>query len=237
MPAKVAGSRTGVFLGLSNHGYGDFHEEGTIDAHTNLGLAQSIASNRVSYILDLKGPSFTVDTACSSGLVALHRANHSLQCGAEPLRVGSIKSNVGHLEPAAGIAGISKALLALKHRELPANLHFRTPKPKIDIMDRKLDVVSSHLLLSRRERPFPPRQNSCRLHRPTQGAAMKDELGSIRTDIQGQSGGAVAAARERSDRRGCARGWDRHGHPGALARGCAVQARPRAGLDRRRASS
>lgn len=80
--------------------------------------------------------------------------------------------------------------------------------------------------------PFPPRQNSCRLHRPTQGAPMKDGLGSIRTDIQGQGGGAVAAAGERSDRRGCARGWDRDGHLGALARGCAVQARPRAGLDR-----
>jgi quaternary ammonium compound-resistance protein SugE len=81
---------------------------------------------------------------------------------------------------------------------------------------------------------IPPRQNSCRLHRPTQGAAMKDGLGSIRTDIQRQSGGAIAAARERSDRRGCARGWDRDGHLGALARGCAVQARPRAGLDRGR---
>ena len=80
----------------------------------------------------------------------------------------------------------------------------------------------------------PPRQNSCRLHRSTLGAAMKDGLGSIRTDIQRQSGGAVAAAGERSDRRGCARGWDRDGHLGALARGCAVQARPRAGLDRGR---
>ncbi len=80
----------------------------------------------------------------------------------------------------------------------------------------------------------PPRQNSCRLYRSTLGAAMKDGLGSIRTDIQGQSGGAVAAAGERSNRRGCARGWDRHGHLGALARGCAVQARPRAGLDRGR---
>ena len=58
---------------------------------------------------------------------------------------------------------------------------------------------------------------------------MKDGLGSIRTDIQRQSGGAVAAAGERSDRLGCARGWDRRRHLGALARGCAVQARPRGG--------
>jgi hypothetical protein len=39
----------------------------------------------------------------------------------------------------------------------------------------------------------PPRQNSCRLHRSTQGAAMKDGRGSIRTDIQRQGGGTVAA--------------------------------------------
>jgi len=40
---------------------------------------------------------------------------------------------------------------------------------------------------------IPPRQNSCRLHRSTQGAAMKDGRGSIRTDIQRQGGGTVAA--------------------------------------------
>ena len=43
------------------------------------------------------------------------------------------------------------------------------------------------------------RQNSCRFHRPTQGAAMKDGLGSMRTDSQRQSGGAVVRAGERGD--------------------------------------
>jgi transposase len=57
---------------------------------------------------------------------------------------------------------------------------------------------------------------------------MKDGLGSIRTDIQGQGAGAVAAAGERIDRLGCAGGWDRRRHLGALARGCTVQARGRA---------
>jgi hypothetical protein len=50
----------------------------------------------------------------------------------------------------------------------------------------------------------PPRQNSCRLHRPTQGAAMKDGLGSIRTGIQGQGGSEVAATGERITGRGVA---------------------------------
>lgn len=296
-PERVAGSRTGVFIGLSNRDYGEFHEDEVIDAYTNLGLALSIASNRLSYVLDLKGPSFTVDTACSSGMVALHQAVQSLargecdtalagaanlllspkafigfakasmlspagrcttfdangagyvraegggvlvlkrlddaerdgdrilgviaatgvnsdgrtmgialpsadaqaallahtyaeagvtpdevyyveahgtgtavgdpiECeaiarvlggdrrGAEPLRVGSIKSNVGHLEPAAGIAGVTKVLLALRHREIPANLHFRTPNPKIDFAGWKLDVVAQHHPLPQRDKPL-----------------------------------------------------------------------------------
>ena len=60
---------------------------------------------------------------------------------------------------------------------------------------------------------------------------MKDGLGSIRTDIQGPGGGEVAAAGERSAGGSGARGWSGSGDSGALARGCAVQARPRAGLD------
>jgi transposase len=53
---------------------------------------------------------------------------------------------------------------------------------------------------------------------------MKDGLGSIRTGIQGQGGGEVAGAGERSAGGGGARGWHWGGNPGAMARGCAVQA-------------
>jgi 5-hydroxydodecatetraenal polyketide synthase CpkA len=59
---------------------------------------------------------------------------------AERLRVGSVKTNIGHLEAAAGIAGLIKVLLSIRHRGLPASLNFATPNPDIPLDELGLAV-------------------------------------------------------------------------------------------------
>ena len=277
---SLAGSATGVFVGVCTNDYlhfqlhADSHD--CLDPYATSGTAHSIVANRLSYLLDLRGPSVAVDTACSSSLVALHLACQSLRnrecrmalaggvnimlsqepglafsrlgmlapdgrcktfdaqangyvrgegCGVvvlkrlsealtdgdpilalirgtainqdghsngltspngqaqeavirqalcnagvlpeqigyvethgtgtslgdpieiealttvlgqprsngNPCMLGSVKTNIGHLEAAAGIAGLIKAVLALHHGEIPPHLHFQTLNPNISL--------------------------------------------------------------------------------------------------------
>lgn len=80
-PTDLAGTNTGVFVGITQHDYGRL-----ILGHTDrsspyaaAGASLAIAANRISYTLDLRGPSVAIDTACSSSLVALHHATRALR--------------------------------------------------------------------------------------------------------------------------------------------------------------
>jgi acyl-CoA synthetase (AMP-forming)/AMP-acid ligase II/3-oxoacyl-(acyl-carrier-protein) synthase/acyl carrier protein len=82
-PSSLRETDTGVFAGVCTNDYALLHagQLSLIDADYGAGHAQSVVANRVSYTLDLHGPSMTVDTACSSALVALHLASESLRRG------------------------------------------------------------------------------------------------------------------------------------------------------------
>jgi len=286
-PASLRGSRTGVFVGVSAPEYAAFTASDLtrLDVFTATGAALSIIAGRLSYLLDLRGPSMIVDTACSSSLVSTHLAVKALRDGeadvalaagvnillsptitmtfdqaggtakdgrckpfdasadgmvraegagvlvlkrlsearrdgdrvlavitgsavnsdgrsnglvapnsdaqkallrdvyartglgprdvdyveahgtgtflgdpieakalgevlgmgrpaAEPLLIGSAKSNLGHLEAAAGIAGLIKTVLALSHRTIPPSIHYTEPNPHIPFDDLRLSVVA-----------------------------------------------------------------------------------------------
>jgi acyl transferase domain-containing protein/acyl carrier protein len=277
-PSRLAGSPAGVFVGVHSHSndYWTLQAENpaSLDAYAGTGTSHSVLAGRLSYLLDLRGPSLAVDTACSSSLVALHLAAQALRTGecdlalaagvnvilspeftvaasrmqmlaadgrckafderadgfvrgegcgvvvlkrlsdavaaedpiravirgsavnqdgrtngltapsghsqqalirralefagvapeelgyveahgtgtplgdpiemealgavlgsgrAAPCLVGSVKTNLGHLEGAAGIAGLIKTVLALQHGSVPAHLHFRSLNPHISM--------------------------------------------------------------------------------------------------------
>ena len=284
-PSDIAGADCAVYIGISSLDYGvrAMDDLASISPHYMTGNTLSIAANRLSYVLDLRGPSVSVDTACSSSLVALHHACNSLRTGeassalvggvslllhpypfvgftkagmlseygqcrafdasgagyvrgeggavlmlkplskakadgdeihalilasgvnadgaqktgitipsaegqqalmravlersginppdidyieahgtgtavgdpvetaaigavygrerTNPLPIGSIKTNLGHLEAASGMGGLVKAILAIKHRAIPPTIHCHTLNPKIDFKGLNLQVA------------------------------------------------------------------------------------------------
>lgn len=289
-PSALAGKNVGVYVGASSLDYGNLHtiDPAAIESHFMTGNTLSILSNRISYIYDLRGPSFTIDTACSSSLVAFAEAQSAISSGridmaivagvnllmsptsfigfsrasmlsptglcrpfsadadgyvraegavavvlaklqtaverhypvravalasginsdgrtngislpsaegqhelldrlygrgaidtrrlafveahgtgtrvgdpaeataighalgrgrATPLPIGSVKSNIGHLEPASGLAGLLKAILALEHRKLPASLHLNKINPVIDFAVLNLAAAAEAVTL------------------------------------------------------------------------------------------
>ncbi|GGC57490.1 hypothetical protein GCM10011504_39720 [Siccirubricoccus deserti] len=316
-PASLAGSATGVFVGSQLNDYAELlGDAGEAAAQAVLGNTRTMLANRLSFLLDLHGPSQTIDTACSSSLVALHRAVRALregECGTalvggvhlilspraqvmgaqlgilsptgrcrsfaaeadgyvrgegvgvlvlkplaqaladgDPVRavilesgenhggrasglttpnptaqsaliagvlrragvavgsighieahgtgtalgdpvevdalcrafaevaaergealpeagfcgLSSVKSNIGHLEPASGIAGVIKSVLALQHATLPATLHAEAPNPL-------LPLAGSPFRLQRRIAPWPAPMGGA----PRRGAVSSFGLG------------------------------------------------------------
>ncbi|MFF8863327.1 type I polyketide synthase [Streptomyces sp. NPDC015139] len=82
-PQRLAGTATGVFVGIMGNEWAQLHltDYDHVTAQAGSGNGYCMTANRISYHLDLKGPSLAVDTACSSSLVAVHLAGNALLSG------------------------------------------------------------------------------------------------------------------------------------------------------------
>lgn len=81
-PSQLALLKTGLFVGVFNHDYAELLQQNEVmDAYLTTGTMNSMIANRISYILNLRGPSEAIDTACSSSLVAIHQAVHAILHG------------------------------------------------------------------------------------------------------------------------------------------------------------
>ena len=82
-PAAIAGTSTGVYLGISHDDHTSLALDAGVYGYTE--TAACMASGRVAYVLNVHGPALTFDTACSSGLLAVHMAARSLDAGESDL--------------------------------------------------------------------------------------------------------------------------------------------------------
>ncbi len=93
-PESLSGKNIAVFMGTANSGYDRLVEKsgGEIEAFTATGVQPSVGPNRISYYLDLRGPSEPIETACASSLVAIRRGIAALNDGCEMAIVGGVNT-------------------------------------------------------------------------------------------------------------------------------------------------
>ena len=116
-----------------------------------------IAPEDVQYV-EAHGPGTLVGDPIEAR--ALARVFCERRPGDRPCIIGSVKTNIGHLEPAAGIAGLVKAVLAVKHRRIPPNPNFRVPNPDIPFEHLKLRVPTKLQAWPNPDRPLLAAVNS-----------------------------------------------------------------------------
>ncbi|MET7402803.1 type I polyketide synthase [Dactylosporangium sp. NPDC005572] len=142
--AEADGDRVyGVLLGaaVNNDGPGDALTVPTVPGQRDVIAAAcrdaGVEPAAVRYV-ELHGTGTRVgdpiEAAALGAALGAHRA------GGAPLAVGSVKTNVGHLEGGAGIVGLLKTVLSVWHRHLPASLHFQAPNPQIPLAELGLRV-------------------------------------------------------------------------------------------------
>lgn len=87
--SDLSGTKTGLFVGVAVHDYSDLMNglNVELDGYTASGNSHCMLANRISFLLNLRGPSAPIDTACSSSLIAIHRAIESIHTGSSDMAI------------------------------------------------------------------------------------------------------------------------------------------------------
>jgi acyl transferase domain-containing protein/acyl carrier protein len=124
--------------GLRKAGFSASSVEGQAEVIKMAMQVAEVEPESISYIETHGTGTELGDPVEIEGLRLAFNTNKKGFCG-----IGSVKSNMGHLDSAAGVAGFIKTVMALKHKLIPKSLHFETPNPKIDLINSPFYVVSS----------------------------------------------------------------------------------------------
>ncbi|ERF77015.1 6-methylsalicylic acid synthase [Endocarpon pusillum Z07020] len=144
-PSSLAGSNTAVFMGVNSDDYGKLLLEDIpgVEAWMGIGTAYCGIPNRISYLLDLRGPSTALDAACASSLVAVHHGRQSLLTGETDVAiVGGVNVLAGPgLTRVLDIAGATSKDGVCRSFDNDANGYGRGEGASVIILKRMSDAI------------------------------------------------------------------------------------------------
>lgn len=126
--------------GAAKVGYTAPSVEGQAKVITEAMAMADVEPDTISYV-ETHGTGTTLGDPIEIAALTQAFRTSTQKCGY--CAIGSVKTNIGHLDAAAGIAGLIKTALALKHRVIPPSLHFHHPNPKIDFANSPFYVNTS----------------------------------------------------------------------------------------------
>ncbi|MEM9491976.1 MAG: type I polyketide synthase, partial [Myxococcota bacterium] len=125
--------------GADKVGYTAPSVDGQADAIAMAHAMADIDASTISYI-EAHGTATPIGDPIE--IKALSKAFAEADASPQSCALGAVKSNIGHLDTAAGVAGLIKTVLALKHEQIPPSLHFESPNPEIDFANSPFRVNS-----------------------------------------------------------------------------------------------
>ncbi|HEX4913171.1 MAG TPA: polyketide synthase, partial [Vicinamibacterales bacterium] len=146
-PSRLAGSRTGVFVGMWINEYENrlFRDPRSLDFYMTIGSGRYAASGRLSYAFGFEGPSITIDSGCSASLAAVHLACQSLWSGESTLALAAGVNAI--LEPNITIAYSQSRMMApdgrCKFGDARANGYVRSEGAGIVVLKRLSEAVAA----------------------------------------------------------------------------------------------